>query len=91
MKIKKVKSILFVCTGKDCKKNGAGRLRKKLKKEMDRNKMNAGVRIAKCKCLDQCNKAPVIYYCKNILQEIQVEDAGAVIDFVKKTDCYSKL
>lgn len=47
---------VFVCTGKDCKRNGAKDLIKEIKTEYPK------MRVIKTKCSDHCKKGPVVFY-----------------------------
>ena len=50
----KARQYIFICTGKDCKKNGSKELLKELKKYRKGKKL----RVIKTKCMDHCKKGP---------------------------------
>ena len=49
-------TFVFVCTGKDCRKNGSKKLIKEIKAAYPR------MRVIKAKCSDHCKKGPVVFY-----------------------------
>ena len=49
---------VVVCQGKDCKKAGAGKLRKALEKTAE--EAGANVMVIKSRCMGRCGRAPVV-------------------------------
>ncbi len=53
----KEQQFIFVCNGKDCKKNGCKDIQKAIKSELKQQK---ALKIIKTKCTGKCKKAPVL-------------------------------
>lgn len=83
MKTKEIKKIVFICNGKDCKKNGAGKIRKELKNTIESEKLKGDIRMVKCECLDLCSKGPVAIFNRTLFTEIQVNDVGQILEQMK--------
>ena len=47
---------VFICTGKDCKRNGSKKLIKEIKSVYPK------MRVIKTKCSDHCKKGPVVFF-----------------------------
>lgn len=56
----KEQQFIFVCNGKDCKKNGCKDIQKAIKSELKQQKQQKALKIIKTKCTGKCKKAPVL-------------------------------
>jgi NADH-quinone oxidoreductase subunit F len=74
---------LFVCTGKDCKKNGCEELKSELKKSL-KAVPNKKVRLIKTKCMDYCKLGPNLVVDGELLHDCQPKDIANLIDKLKK-------
>ncbi|GMQ24014.1 MULTISPECIES: (2Fe-2S) ferredoxin domain-containing protein [Algoriphagus] len=59
------RKLVLVCTGKDCKKEGAKKLQKELENEPE---LKGKCKWIKTRCLDHCKSAPMVvvgdFFCK---------------------------
>jgi NADH:ubiquinone oxidoreductase subunit E len=70
---------IFICTGKDCKKNGCEDLKSELKKIIKTDKIK-DVRLVKTKCMDYCKLGPNVVVNEKLLHECQSKDIVDILD-----------
>ena len=51
---------VFVCNGKDCKKNGAKDLQKQFSRQLTDRGLKGSSKVIKTKCTGRCKEAPVV-------------------------------
>jgi (2Fe-2S) ferredoxin len=51
---------VFVCTGSDCRKGGAKKVCKALKRAVAASDLKKRVRVIEADCFDQCNHGPMV-------------------------------
>jgi len=73
---------IFVCNGKDCKKNGCKDIQKAIKSELKQRKQMKSVKIIKTKCTGKCKKAPVLIAREQWMLEMDVKQTMEVIDLM---------
>lgn len=80
--MKHSRKLIFVCTGSDCKKEGAKKLHKELKGLTDESSLKGSCKFIKTKCMDMCKTAPNVivgdHFCKKA-------NSAAVIGQIKKS------
>jgi NADH:ubiquinone oxidoreductase subunit E len=79
MQIKR--DLVFVCTGSDCKKQGAKNLYKELKNASNQVPFKGRCKLIKTKCMDLCKSAPLVivkdHFCKKT-------SSSKVLELLKK-------
>ncbi|MDF9795523.1 NADH:ubiquinone oxidoreductase subunit E [Catalinimonas alkaloidigena] len=70
---------IFVCNGKDCKKNGCKDIQKAIKSELKRTKKQKTVKLIGTKCTGKCKKAPVIIAKEQWMTAMDVPKALEVV------------
>lgn len=73
---------IFICTGKDCKKNGCEELKSELKKIIKTDKIK-NVRLVKTKCMDYCKLGPNVAVDGKLLNDCQPKDIAEILDELK--------
>ncbi|HET8858726.1 (2Fe-2S) ferredoxin domain-containing protein [Marivirga sp.] len=69
---------IFICTGKDCQKNGCEGLKSELKKSLKaRNIKN--VKIIKTKCMDYCKMSPNLVINGKLLHKCIPKDIPSIL------------
>ncbi len=53
---------MFVCSGKDCKKNGSKKLHKALEVYIKEKKLKNKVGLVKMKCTGNCHEGPTVIH-----------------------------
>ncbi|WKN32038.1 (2Fe-2S) ferredoxin domain-containing protein [Porifericola rhodea] len=66
---------IFVCNGKDCKKNGCKDIQKAIKSELKKTKQQKAVKLIGTKCTGKCKKAPVLIAKEEWMTEMNVPRA----------------
>ena len=79
MKVKR--ELIFICTGKDCKKSGSKHILKELKIDTDKEPLKGQCKLIQTKCLDMCKSAPLVIV-KN--QYFKKATASKVLETLKK-------
>ena len=70
---------IFICTGKDCKKNGCEGLKSDLKQSL-KNRNNKTARLIKTKCMDYCKLGPNLVVNGELLHDCKSEDIPAILE-----------
>ncbi len=70
---------IFVCNGKDCKKNGCKDIQKALKRELKQRRQQKVVKLIGTKCTGECKKAPVMIAQEKWMTEMDVHKALEVL------------
>tara|TARA_R110002012_G_scaffold208942_1_gene379143 strand:+ start:159904 stop:160158 length:255 start_codon:yes stop_codon:yes gene_type:complete len=73
---------IFICTGKDCKKNGCEELKSELKKNIKFGKKKS-IRLVKTKCMDYCKMGPNIVVNGRLLHACQPKDTLAILEILR--------
>jgi NADH-quinone oxidoreductase subunit F len=73
---------LFICTGKDCKKNGCEELKTELKKVIKTNKLK-NVRLVKTKCMDYCKMGPNLVVDGKLIHDCKPKDVADILGELK--------
>ena len=55
------KSVLFVCSGKTCEKEGSGKIYDALRELVRSSGEKNQIEVHKCECLGPCKKGPNVY------------------------------
>ncbi|MFP4091469.1 MAG: (2Fe-2S) ferredoxin domain-containing protein [Cyclobacteriaceae bacterium] len=66
---------IFICNGKDCKKNGCKELQKVIKHELKQKKKLKSVKLIKTKCTGKCKQAPVLIADNQWFTKVSPDDA----------------
>ncbi|WP_085517802.1 (2Fe-2S) ferredoxin domain-containing protein [Marivirga sericea] len=69
---------IFICTGKDCQKNGCDQLKSDLKKNVKVHKIK-NVSLVKTKCMDYCKLGPNLVVNGELLHDCQSEDIPEIL------------
>jgi len=70
---------IFICTGKDCKKNGCEELKSELKQSLKANK-SKNVRLIKTKCMDYCKLGPNVVVNGELMHDCKPKDIPAILE-----------
>ncbi|WKK78133.1 (2Fe-2S) ferredoxin domain-containing protein [Marivirga salinae] len=76
--------LIFICTGKDCQKNGCEELKSELKQSFKANKIK-NVKLIKTKCMDYCKLGPNLVVNGKLLHECKNEDISTIIEILKNS------
>ncbi|MBS4072789.1 MAG: (2Fe-2S) ferredoxin domain-containing protein [Algoriphagus sp.] len=72
--MKHSKTLVFCCTGSDCKKSGGKSLRKELKESAKSGDLKGNVKLIRTQCMDMCKSAPVVivgdHFCKKATLDV---------------------
>jgi len=77
---------IFICTGKDCQKNGCEGLKAELKHSLKENKIK-NVKLIKTKCMDYCKLGPNLVVNGELLHDCSPKDIPVIL---KKLQVESK-
>ena len=83
-KSREKKQFLFVCQGKDCKKNGSIEVCKLLKREIKSNGLNRSHRVIKSRCTDHCKSGPVIIHRNDVYLKMKPADVNRLVRKLEK-------
>ncbi len=76
--MKHSKTLVFCCSGSDCKKSGGKSLRKDLKESAKSGALKGEIKLIQTKCIDMCKSAPVVivedHFCKKATLEKVLEE-----------------
>lgn len=78
MKEKPVKYI-FICTGRDCKRNGSKKIRKELLEKLKANGMKNDVQVIRTRCMGQCRFGPNIIFNNHLVNDVDEKDLDKLI------------
>jgi NADH:ubiquinone oxidoreductase subunit E len=70
---------IFICNGKDCKKNGCKDIQKAVKSELKRRRQQKSIKLIKTKCTGKCKKAPVMIAKEQWMTEMDIPKALDVV------------
>jgi len=70
---------IFICTGKDCKKNGCEELKSELKQSLKENKIK-NVKLIKTKCMDYCKLGPNLVVNGELLYDCKPKDIPTILE-----------
>lgn len=73
---------IFICTGKDCKKNGCEALKIDLKKSIKSNGIK-NLRLIKTKCMDYCKLGPNLVVNGDLLHDCKSSDIPKILEKLK--------
>jgi len=76
---------LFICTGKDCKKNGCEELKTELKKSL-KSKGIKNIKLIKTKCMDYCKLGPNIAINGELYHHCKSEDIPEITTKLKNSN-----
>lgn len=68
------KKFVFICSGKDCKKNGCKSLQKVLKQTLKTQKLQKEIKLVKTKCLGYCKKGPNVIFQDQIYHQVSKKE-----------------
>lgn len=70
---------IFICNGKDCKKNGCKDIQKALKSELKQKKKHKSIKLISTKCTGKCKKAPVMIAKEKWMTEMDIPKALEIV------------
>lgn len=71
---------VFVCGGKDCKKNGSKDVQKALSHEIKSKGLRQEVKVIKTKCTGRCKEGPIIIAKDRWWVKTKAEDTSKIIE-----------
>jgi len=77
---------IFVCHGKDCKKEGCKALQQVLKSELKQKRQQKALKIIKTKCTGKCKQAPVMIAQDQWMTRVDVAKVREVVEKMLPTD-----
>ena len=77
------KKYIFICTSKDCKKNGSKQLTKSLSEEIKKAGLKSTVVIVKTKCMNHCKKGPNVIADNCLYHKVKEKELGALLNKFK--------
>lgn len=75
---------IFICTGKDCNKNGCEKLKSELKQSLKANKIK-NVKLIKTKCMDYCKLGPNLVVNGELLHDCKSEDIPTILQTLENS------
>ncbi len=73
---------IFVCNGKDCRKNGCKDIQKAIKSELKQKKQQKAIKIISTKCTGKCKKAPVLIAKEQWMTEMDVKKTLDIVNLM---------
>ncbi|MDO6438467.1 (2Fe-2S) ferredoxin domain-containing protein [Cyclobacterium sp. 1_MG-2023] len=73
------KKYIFICNGKDCKKNDNKSFSSSVKHAIDKAPLKGNFKLVKTKCLDCCKSGPVAVYNNHLVKK---GDTDKLIQFL---------
>lgn len=73
------KKYIFICSSKDCKKNGSKQLTKSLSEELKKAGLKPSVVVVKTKCLNHCKKGPNVIVEDCLYHKVKEKELGALL------------
>jgi NADH-quinone oxidoreductase subunit F len=70
---------IFICTAKDCQKNGCEKLKTELKRSLKANKIKQ-VKLVKSKCMDYCKLGPNLVIEGKLFHDCQPKDIPQILE-----------
>jgi NADH:ubiquinone oxidoreductase subunit E len=67
------RKFIFVCTGADCKENGAKVLCKEIKEALQNESNKGKYKIIKTKCMDFCKSGPIVVMNNELIKSAEIE------------------
>jgi NADH:ubiquinone oxidoreductase subunit E len=71
--MKHSRTLVFSCSGSDCKRAGGKSLRKQIKESIKGEDLKGQVKLIQTKCMDRCKSSPVVivgdHFCKKATLE----------------------
>ncbi len=77
---------VFVCGGKDCKKNGSKEVQKALGKEVRSHGLKDEVKVIKTKCTGRCKEGPILIAKDRLWIKTHPNDTVQIIESLKLKD-----
>lgn len=77
------KKYIFICTGKDCQKNGSKQLSKSFIQEVKAAGLKSAVSVIKTKCMDHCKKGPNVIVNNSLHHKVKEKELTALLDQLK--------
>lgn len=81
----KSKKYIFICTSKDCKKNGSKKLEKTLKSHVKNAGLRSSVEVIKTKCMSYCKKGPNVIVNNCLHHKVKENDLEGLLAKSKLT------
>ncbi|WP_460511736.1 NAD(P)H-dependent oxidoreductase subunit E [Cyclobacterium sediminis] len=75
------KKYIFICNGKDCKKNDNKSFSSLLKQAMNRAPLKGNFKLVKTKCMDCCKSGPIAVYNNQLVKK---GDTDQIVQFLMK-------
>ncbi|MBL6447397.1 (2Fe-2S) ferredoxin domain-containing protein [Fulvivirga sp. 29W222] len=77
---------IFVCSAKDCKKNGSKRLEKLLSGKVKNSNLKSSVEVIKTKCMGHCKKGPNVILNNSLHHKVKENDLDSLLAQCKAAD-----
>ncbi|MFO7823059.1 MAG: (2Fe-2S) ferredoxin domain-containing protein [Cyclobacterium sp.] len=78
--MKKRRKFVFVCTGSDCKSNGAKDFAGKIKHTLQSGAYRGKFKLVKTKCMDCCKSGPVAVVNNQLVKKAGLEQLLSELD-----------
>jgi NADH:ubiquinone oxidoreductase subunit E len=73
------KKYIFICNGKDCKKNDSQSFSLSIKQAMNKAPLKGNFKLVKTKCMDCCKSGPIAVYNNQLIKK---GDSDKLIQFL---------
>lgn len=83
MESQRNKKYIFICTGKDCKKNGSKQLAKTIAGDIKATGQKSSVVVVKTKCMNHCKKGPNVIADNSLYHKVKEKELSALLDQLK--------
>ncbi|ELR73670.1 hypothetical protein C900_02074 [Fulvivirga imtechensis AK7] len=77
------KKYIFICTSKDCKKNGSKLLTRSLSTEIKKAALKSSVVVVKTKCMNHCKKGPNVIVENCLYHKVKEKELEALLNKFK--------
>ncbi|SHN13388.1 Thioredoxin-like [2Fe-2S] ferredoxin [Cyclobacterium lianum] len=77
--MKKRRKFIFVCTGSDCKANGARDFTDKIKRTINEAPYKGKFKLVKTKCMDCCKTGPVAVVDDQLVKKADMEQLTSLL------------
>ncbi|WP_439483863.1 (2Fe-2S) ferredoxin domain-containing protein [Cyclobacterium plantarum] len=71
--MKKRRKFIFVCSGSDCKSNGAKNFAGKIKQILNEGEFRGKFKMVKTKCMDCCKSGPVAVVNNQLIKKADLD------------------
>lgn len=76
---------IFICNGKDCKKNDAKSFSLAIKEELKSGVLRGNYKLVKSKCMDCCKSGPIAVYNNHLIKKGDIDQLIKILKLELKS------